>query len=53
MSQDSTNKIINQLQVRIKQLEKYTSELEKEHIEAELDYENYIGGVENWSVRRA
>ena len=30
MSQDSTNKIINQLQVRIKQLEKYTSELEKE-----------------------
>ena len=30
MSQDSTNKIINQLQVKIKQLEKYTSELEKE-----------------------
>ena len=22
-------------------------------LNAELDYENYIGGVENWSVRKA
>ena len=29
-----------------------TEELTKEHIEAEMDYENYIGGVENWSVRK-
>ena len=29
-----------------------TTELKKEHIEAEIDYDNYVGGVENWSVRR-
>ena len=29
-----------------------TLELQKRDIEAELDYENYIGGVENWSVSR-
>ena len=29
-----------------------TSELTQEHIEAELDYENYIGGVENWGTTR-
>ena len=30
-----------------------TKELTQEHIEAELDYENYQGGVENWGTRRA
>ena len=30
-----------------------TTDLTYEHIEAELDYENYIGGVENWSVTKA
>ena len=30
-----------------------TKELTQEHIEAELDYENYLGGVENWGTRRA
>ena len=30
-----------------------TSEFTKKHIEAELDYENYLGGVENWQVKRA
>ena len=30
-----------------------TTELTYEHVCAELDYENYIGGVENWSVRKA
>jgi len=29
-----------------------TTELTYEHVCAELDYENYIGGVENWSVRK-
>tara|TARA_Y100001937_G_scaffold126068_1_gene194449 strand:+ start:9194 stop:9493 length:300 start_codon:yes stop_codon:yes gene_type:complete len=29
-----------------------TTELTYEHVCAELDYDNYIGGVENWSVRR-
>ena len=28
-----------------------TTELTYEHVCAELDYENYIGGVENWSIR--
>jgi len=26
-----------------------TSELTKEHIEAEIDYDNYVGGVESWA----
>ena len=30
-----------------------TMELTREHIMAELDYENYIGGVENWGTTRA
>ena len=30
-----------------------STDLTYEHIEAELDYENYIGGVENWSVTKA
>ena len=30
-----------------------TKEQTQEHIEAELDYENYQGGVENWGTRRA
>ena len=29
-----------------------TLELQKRDIEGELDYENYIGAVENWSVSR-
>ena len=28
-----------------------TDELTKQNILDELDYENYIGGVENWSIR--
>ena len=27
-----------------------TTELKKEHIEAEMHYEDYIGGVENWGI---
>ena len=27
-----------------------TTELTKEHIEAEINYEDYIGGVENWGI---
>jgi len=30
-----------------------TPELTQEHVEAELDYENYVGGVENWEIQRA
>ena len=30
-----------------------TPELTYEHVVSELDYENYIGGVEDWSVRKA
>ena len=30
-----------------------TTELTKEHIEAEIDYDNYVGGVENWGTTRA
>jgi len=26
-----------------------TSELTKEHVEAEIDYDNYVGGVESWA----
>jgi glutaredoxin len=26
-----------------------TSELTKEHVESEIDYDNYIGGVESWA----
>jgi len=26
-----------------------TSELTKENIEAEIDYDNYVGGVESWA----
>ena len=29
-----------------------TTELTKEHIEAELEYDNYIGGVENWGTAK-
>jgi len=29
-----------------------TMELTKEHIEAELDYDNYIGGVEHWGTAK-
>lgn len=29
-----------------------TLELTKEHIEAELDYENYTGGVEDWGNQK-
>ena len=27
-----------------------TAELTKEHVEAEINYEDYIGGVENWGI---
>jgi glutaredoxin len=31
-----------------------TSELTKEHVEAEIDYDNYVGGVESWApLKRA
>tara|TARA_B100001063_G_scaffold232480_1_gene247652 strand:- start:501 stop:743 length:243 start_codon:yes stop_codon:yes gene_type:complete len=31
-----------------------TSELTKENIEAEIDYDNYVGGVESWApLKRA
>ena len=30
-----------------------TAELTQEHVEAEIDYENYLGGVENWGAQRA
>ena len=29
-----------------------TTELTREHIEAELDYENYMGGVEDWGNQK-
>ncbi len=29
-----------------------TSDLTKEHIEAEIDYDNYIGGVEDWGNQK-
>jgi glutaredoxin len=29
-----------------------TLDLTKRHIENEIDYENYVGGVENWQILR-
>jgi glutaredoxin len=29
-----------------------TLDLAKRHIENEIDYENYVGGVENWQILR-
>jgi len=29
-----------------------TLDLTKRHIESEIDYENYVGGVENWQTLR-
>jgi glutaredoxin len=29
-----------------------TLDLTKRHIENEIDYENYVGGVENWEILR-
>lgn len=29
-----------------------TAELTKKHIEDEIDYDNYVGGVENWGTAK-
>jgi len=29
-----------------------TLDLTKRHVENEIDYENYVGGVENWQILR-
>ena len=29
-----------------------TDELTKEHVESEIDYDNYVGGVENWGIAK-
>ena len=51
---DKGHRTVPQLYWNDTHLNKFpTTELTQEHIEAELDYENYIGGVENWQVKRA
>ena len=51
---DKGHRTVPQLYWNNTHLNKFpTTELKQEHVEAELDYENYIGGVENWQVKRA
>ena len=50
---DNNHRTVPQLYWNNIHLNKFpTAELKKEHIEAEIDYDNYVGGVENWAVRR-
>ena len=50
---DNNHRTVPQLYWNNTHLNKFpTMELKKEHIEAEIDYDNYVGGVENWSVRK-
>ncbi len=50
---DNNHRTVPQLYWNNIHLNKFpTTELKKEHIEAEIDYDNYVGGVENWAVRR-
>ena len=47
---DEGHRTVPQLYWNNTHLNKFpTNELTKEHVEAELDYENYIGGVESWA----
>ena len=48
---DNNHRTVPQLYWNNVHLNKFpTKELKKEHIEAEIDYDNYIGGVEHWGT---